>query len=81
MDPLETKLIFQGTIFHFHDYGRKGIYKNALFNYQYIYISWTTRVVPPPLKWLKVKVIAYKTRDDCAASCGHNYWEGGQPNV
>ena len=24
MDPLETKLIFQGPISHFHDYGRKG---------------------------------------------------------
>ena len=23
MAPLETKLIFQGPIFHFHDYGRK----------------------------------------------------------
>ena len=24
MAPLETKLIFQAPIFHFHDYGRKG---------------------------------------------------------
>ena len=24
MAPLETELIFQGPIFHFHDYGRKG---------------------------------------------------------
>ncbi len=25
MFPLETKVIFQAPIFHFHDYGRKGI--------------------------------------------------------
>ncbi len=24
MAPLETKVIFQAPIFHFHDYGRKG---------------------------------------------------------
>ncbi len=31
----ETKLIFQGLIFHFHDYGRKGKY--TIFKW-YLYI-------------------------------------------
>ena len=40
MAPLETKLIFQGPIFHFHDYGRKGLKQNWFYRL-YVYIKYT----------------------------------------
>ncbi len=36
MDPLETKLIFQGPIFHFHDYGTGG--KACYRSYRPVYL-------------------------------------------